>query len=82
MNIHIITDDCDAGSYLTAYGCQQCPADTFSAVGAFSCTSCPTGYTSSAGSTSIADCIGGKLVVQTFILCQKGLSINKTFLCD
>ena len=63
MNIYTITADCNAGSYLTTNGCEQCPVNSFSAAGAFSCTSCPTGYTSNAGSVSIADCQGGKLIV-------------------
>ena len=57
MNIYPITADCNAGTYLTTNGCEQCPVNSFSAVGATSCTSCPTGYTSNVGSTSIADCL-------------------------
>ena len=48
---------CEAGTYLTERGCEQCGENSFSAAEDDVCTPCPGGTTSPAGSVSESDCV-------------------------
>ena len=48
---------CEAGTYLTERGCEQCGENSFSAAEDDVCTPCPGGTTSPAGSVSHKDCV-------------------------